>query len=112
MNTPETEYRKPLQWGEVDPYRRGRSHMGMWAWLLQRVSAVLLVLFLCLHLVFTYKPYLQFVLLLTVIFHATLGLRVILLDFNLVNIKYHRWLIPWLMGFGLILFIVAWAVIY
>lgn len=112
MNTPDLEYRKPLQWGEVDPYRRGRSHVGMWAWLLQRVSAVLIVLFLCLHLVFTYKPYLQFLLLLTVIFHASLGIRVILLDFNLVNIRHQRWLIPWLMGLGLVLLAVAWIVIY
>ena len=112
MNTPEMEHRKPLQWGEVDPYRRGRTHVGMWAWLLQRISAILIVVFLCLHLVFTYKPYLQFLLLLTVIFHATLGIRVILLDFNLVNIKYQRYLIPWLLGIGLVLLTFVWLAIY
>ncbi|MDR2801102.1 MAG: succinate dehydrogenase [Desulfovibrio sp.] len=111
MNT-EPEYRKPLQWGEVDPYRRGRSHAGMWAWLFQRVSAVLIIVLLTLHIVFTYKPYLQFLLLLTVIFHATLGVRVMLLDFNLVNIKYQRWLIPWLLGAGLIILAFVWCVIY
>ena len=103
MNTPDLEYRKPMQWGEVDPYRRGRSHVGMWAWLLQRVSAIFIVVFLCLHVFFTYKPYLQFLLLLTVVFHAALGLRVILLDFNLVNVKHQRWLIPWLLGIGLVI---------
>ncbi len=112
MDTSQLKYRKPLQWGEIDPYRRGRSHVGMWAWLLQRVSAVLIVVFLCLHLGFTYKPYLQFLLLLTVIFHASLGIRVILLDFDMVNIRHHRWLIPWVLGFGLALFALAWAVIY
>ena len=29
MNMSELEYRKPLQWGEIDPYRRGRTHVGM-----------------------------------------------------------------------------------
>ena len=50
MNMSELEYRKPLQWGEIDPYRRGRTHVGMWAWLLQRVSAVFIVFLLVLHL--------------------------------------------------------------
>ena len=112
MNTPDLEYRKPLQWGEVDPYRRGRSHVGMWAWLLQRVSAIMIIVFLCLHVVFTYKPYLQFLLLLTVVFHAALGLRVILLDFNLVNVKHQRWLIPWILGAGLVILGLVWCFIY
>lgn len=112
MNTPDLEYRKPLQWGEIDPYRRGRSHVGMWAWLLQRVSAIMIIVFLCLHVVFTYKPYLQFLLLLTVVFHAALGIRVILLDFNLVNVKHQRWLIPWLLGIGLVILTLVWCFIY
>jgi succinate dehydrogenase / fumarate reductase cytochrome b subunit len=41
---------------------------------------------LALHITLTYKPWLQFLLLLAVTFHAALGLRVILLDFNLVNV--------------------------
>lgn len=112
MKTPEMEYRKPLQWGEIDPYRRGRTHVGMWAWLLQRISAVLIIVFLCLHLVYTYKPFLQFMLLLTLVFHAALGVRVIILDCNLVNIKHQRYLIPVVLGIGLVLFTVAWLAIY
>ena len=112
MNTPDMEYKKSLQWGEVDPYRRARTHAGMWAWLLQRISALFIVLFLFLHLCFTYKPYLQFLLLLMVVFHAALGIRVILLDFNLVNIKYQKYLIPILLGAGLIILTFIWAVIY
>lgn len=100
MNMSELEYRKPLQWGEIDPYRRGRTHVGMWAWLLQRVSAVFIVFLLVLHLCFTYKPYLQFLLLLAVAFHASLGLRVILLDFNLAKISSARRLVPWTLGLG------------
>lgn len=112
MKTPELEYRKPLQWGEIDPYRRGRSHVGMWAWLLQRISAILIVACLCLHVFIPYKPYMQFILLLMVTFHATLGLRVILLDFNLVNVKHQRWLIPVLLAFGLAVLAFAWVSIY
>ncbi len=112
MKTPEMESRKPLQWGEIDPYRRGRTHIGMWAWLLQRISAVLIVVFLCLHLVYTYKPFLQFILLMTLVFHAALGIRVIILDCNLVDIKHQRYLIPVVLGIGLVLFTIAWFAIY
>lgn len=112
MKTPEMESRQPLQWGEIDPYRRGRTHVGMWAWLLQRISAVFILLFLGLHLAYTYKPFLQFMLLLTLVFHAALGIRVIILDCNLVNIKHQRYLIPWVLGIGLTIMAVVWFAIY
>jgi succinate dehydrogenase/fumarate reductase cytochrome b subunit len=106
------EYRKPLQWGEFDPNRRRNMYMGMWAWMWQRISALAIVVLLALHLTLTYKPWLQFLLLLAVTFHATLGLRVILLDFNLVNVKYQRALIWGLTGLGLVVFILIWKSIY
>ena len=112
MNTPELDYRKPMQWGEIDPYRRGRAHVGMWAWLLQRVSAVFVVVLLILQLCFTYKPYIQFLLLLAVTLHASLGIRVILLDFNLAKITSARRLVPWTLGLGLIAALIAWFAIY
>ena len=34
------QYRKHLRWNEHDPYRRQRTPLSMWAWLLQRVSAL------------------------------------------------------------------------
>ena len=37
-----------------------------------------------------------------------LGLRVILLDFNLVNVKYQRALIWGLTGLGLVVFVLIW----
>jgi succinate dehydrogenase / fumarate reductase cytochrome b subunit len=106
------EYRKPLQWGEFDPNRRRNLYVGMWAWMWQRISALAIVVLLALHLTLTYKPWLQFLLLLAVTFHATLGLRVILLDFNLVNVKYQRALIWGLTGLGLVVFILIWKSIY
>lgn len=59
---------------------------GMWAWLFQRVSAILILLFLTLHFFLPYRRPLQFLLLLVVAFHASLGLRVILVDLG-ANVK-------------------------
>jgi len=53
---------------------------GMWAWLLQRVSAILILLFLTLHFFLPYRRPLQFLLLLFVALHAALGIRVFLID--------------------------------
>jgi len=103
-----TNYRKPLQWGEFDPNRRKNMFVGMW----QRISAIAIVFLLALHVTLTYKPWLQFLLLLAVTFHATLGLRVILLDFNLVNVKYQRALIWGLTGLGLVVMAIIWQSIY
>jgi succinate dehydrogenase/fumarate reductase cytochrome b subunit len=106
------EYRKPLQWGEFDPNRRKNIYVGMWAWMWQRISALAIIVLLALHITLTYKPWLQFLLLLAVTFHAALGLRVILLDFNLVNVKYQRALIWGLTGLGLVVFVLIWKSIY
>jgi succinate dehydrogenase / fumarate reductase cytochrome b subunit len=51
-------------------------------------------------------------LLLAVTFHATLGLRVIFLDFNLVHVKYQRALIWGLTGLGLVVFMLIWKSVY
>ena len=106
------EYRKPLQWGEFDPNRRKNMYVGMWAWMWQRISALAIIVFLALHITLTYKPWLQFLLLLAVTFHAALGLRVILLDFNIVNVKYQRALIWGLTGLGLVVFVLIWKSVY
>jgi len=104
--------RKPLQWGELDPHRRENAKIGMWAWLWQRISALAIVVLLALHVTLTYKLFIQFLLLLTVTFHATLGLRVILLDFNLVDVKYQRALIWGLMALGLVVMSIIWISIH
>ena len=111
MNMSELEYRKPLQWGEIDPYRRGRTHVGMWAWLLQRVSAVFIVFLLVLHLCFTYKPYLHL---------ASVGRGLPCFagparhpsDFNLAKISSARRLVPWTLGLGVAAVVIAWFAIY
>jgi succinate dehydrogenase / fumarate reductase cytochrome b subunit len=106
------EYRKPLRWGELDPHRKESTKAGMWAWIAQRVSALAIVVLVALHLTLTYKPILQFLLLLAVTFHAALGLRVVLLDFRLVDVKYQRALIGGLLGLGLVVMLTIWFAIY
>jgi succinate dehydrogenase/fumarate reductase cytochrome b subunit len=101
-------YRGPLQWGEMDPQRNLNTPIGMWAWILQRISALAIIVFLGLHLTLTYKPIIQFLLLTTVVFHAALGLRVILLDFNLVNVRYQKLLIAGLLMLAVILMLIIW----
>ncbi len=105
-------YRKHLRWGEHDPHRTVNTPLGMWAWLMQRISALALVVLIGLHVALPYKPFVQFVLLLTVTFHATLGLRVILLDFNLVSVRHHRKLAWGLVGCGLVVMLFVWRSIY
>jgi len=108
----EIHQRQPLTWGEHHPNRWKNTPVGMWAWILQRISALAIIFFLALHLTLTYKPLLQFLLLLTVTFHAALGLRVILLDFNLVNVKYQKALIAGLGATGILMFTIVWSGIY
>ena len=108
----EVRQRQPLKWGELDPNRWKNSSVGMRAWIWQRISALAIIFFLALHLTLTYKPLIQFLLLLTVTFHAVLGLRVILLDFNLVNVKYQKALIAGLVATGFLMVIIIWSGIY
>ena len=106
------QYREPLSKGELDVNRWRNTQVGMWAWIWQRISALAIILFLGLHLTLTYKPVIQFLLLMTVTFHAVLGLRIILLDFNIVNVKYQKALIAGLAALGIFLFIIIWTRIY
>ena len=106
------QYRPPLKWGELDPNRRRNTQVGMWAWIWQRISALAILLLLGLHVTITYKPMIQFLLLVTVLFHAVLGLRVILLDFNLVNVKYRNAILIGLAGLGVVMLAIIWTGIY
>jgi succinate dehydrogenase / fumarate reductase cytochrome b subunit len=106
------QYRPALQWGEFDPNRRKSTPVGMWAWIWQRISAVAIVFLLGLHITLTYKPLIQFLLLTVVMFHAVLGLRVILLDFNLINVKYQKALIAGLTALGVVMVAIIWNGIY
>ena len=107
-----SEHRKALRWGELDPHRQEHTRIGMWAWLAQRISALAVVVLLALHVTLTYKPLLQFLLLIAATFHAALGVRIILLDFKIVDAKYQRALIWGLLALGLVVFLATWLSIY
>jgi succinate dehydrogenase hydrophobic anchor subunit len=105
-------YRNPLKRGEMDPHRTENTAAGMWAWMFQRGSAVALIVLVGLHLALTYNRVVQFLLLLVISFHAALGLRVILLDFNLVPVKHHRMLIFGLLAVASAATATIWVTIY
>ncbi len=71
-----------------------------------------ILVLLTLHITLPYKPVIQFLLLLVVTFHAALGIRVILLDFNLVSIKYRSRLVWGLLACGIAIMIFVWRSIY
>ena len=106
------KYRPHLRWNEQDPYRRRHTPASMWAWLWQRISALLILVMLALHIWMPYKQVIQLLLLLVVTFHATLGLRVILLDFNLVSVRHQKKLAVGLPIAGLIVLAIVWKAIY
>lgn len=67
------------------------TFIGMWAWLFQRISAILIILFLTLHFLLPYRRPLQFLLLLVVTVHASLGIRVLLIDLG-ANVRTQKFL--------------------
>ena len=109
---PGIQYRRPLIRAEIDPDRWRSTQVGMWAWLWQRISALAIIVFLALHLTLTYRPLIQFLLLLVVVFHGALGLRVILLDFGVVSVKYQKALIAGLGVLGIAMLAIIWTGIY
>jgi len=89
--------------GDLQVWRR--TLPGMWAWLFQRVSAILILFFLILHFFLPYRRPLQFLLLLVVAFHASLGIRVFLIDLG-ASVKSQKVLFVvflFLAAFGLVM---------
>jgi succinate dehydrogenase / fumarate reductase cytochrome b subunit len=106
------EFRYPLRRYELDPNRWRSTQAGMWAWLWQRISALAIIVLLAIHVTLPHRPLIQFLLLLAVVSHVTLGLRVILLDFGLVNVIYQKALIGGLAALGAVIFVLVWTGIY
>ncbi len=105
--TGETLFAKELKkdWADVQAWRA--THVGMWAWLLQRVSAILLVVLLAIHISYPYRLLTQFLLLMTAVFHAGLGIRVMVLDLG-IGIKYQKALFWLLTLLGVLTFALLW----
>ena len=86
---------------------RGRR-AGLWAWLVQRGAAVLLLGVIALHLRDPFVRPVQAVLLALVLLHGLLGVRAILLDVGL-PVRLHRALFAGALVLGVLLFVLVWG---
>jgi succinate dehydrogenase hydrophobic anchor subunit len=80
------------------------AYLGMWTWLFQRASSLVLMVLLPWHWVNPYSRPVRIAVLFFVIFHAAAGVRVMLTDFGLAE-RWHRGLVWALAGVGLIIFL-------
>lgn len=83
------------------------TFLGMWAWLGQRISAILIIVFLTLHFLLPYRRPIQFLLLLVLVAHASLGIRVMLIDLG-ANVKTQKFLFIVLLLAGLFFLVWIW----
>jgi succinate dehydrogenase hydrophobic anchor subunit len=81
---------------------------GMWAWLIQRAAAILLIVVIALHLLNPFRRGVQAALLALVLVHALLGVRSLLLDFGLAH-RWHRLLLGLALALAVALFAAVWA---
>ena len=81
---------------------------GMWAWLIQRAAAVLLLLVVALHLTNPFRRGVQAALLALVLLHALLGVRALLLDFGL-PLRWHRALFVLALVMTATIFVTVWT---
>ena len=80
----------------------------MWAWLIQRAAAVLLLVVIALHLVNPFRREVQAMLLALALLHALLGVRALVLDFG-VPLRWHRALFAGAVALAFTLFVTVWS---
>src|SRR3989454_11892812 len=80
----------------------------MWAWLIQRAAAVVLLVVVAVHLVNPFRRGVQAALLLLVLVHALLGVRAVLLDFGL-PVRWHGALFVLALVLSAGVFALVWA---
>ena len=83
------------------------AYLGMWTWLTQRVSAILLLVLLPWHWVNPYSRPVRVLVLAVVIAHAMAGIRVMLTDVGLAE-RFQRGLVWILAACGLVIFCYFW----
>jgi succinate dehydrogenase hydrophobic anchor subunit len=81
---------------------------GMWAWLIQRAAAVLLLVVIALHLVNPFRRGVQAALLALALLHALLGVRSLLLDVGL-PLRWHRVLFVLALLLAAAIFVAVWS---
>ena len=79
-------------------------YLGMWTWLWQRVSSVILIVLLPWHWINPFYRPVRIAVLFFVIFHAMAGIRVMMIDFGLAE-RWHRSLVWMLAGVGVVVFL-------
>jgi succinate dehydrogenase hydrophobic anchor subunit len=94
------------EWTSVEGWRGTRA--GMWAWLIQRAAAILLLAVVAAHLANPFRRGVQAALLALVLIHALLGVRALLLDFGL-PVRWHRTLFAAALVLAALIFVVVWT---
>lgn len=94
------------EWASVEGWRDTKA--GMWAWLIQRAAAVVLLLVVALHLSNPFARPVQATLLALVLLHALLGVRALLLDFGL-PVRWHRALFGAALALAVVIFAGVWS---
>jgi succinate dehydrogenase hydrophobic anchor subunit len=94
------------EWTSAEGWRGTRA--GMWAWLIQRAAAILLLVVVAAHLVNPFRRGVQAALLALVLLHALLGVRALLLDVGL-PLAWHRALFVAALALAAGLFVAVWA---
>jgi succinate dehydrogenase hydrophobic anchor subunit len=92
-------------WTSPEGWRDTKA--GMWAWLIQRGAAIVLLALIALHLANPFRREVQAALLALALLHALLGVRSILLDFG-VPLRWHRALFAGALALAALLFAVVW----
>jgi succinate dehydrogenase hydrophobic anchor subunit len=100
--------RSPSRFPTPLPAAGRPAYLGMWTWLFQRASSLVLMVLLPWHWVNPYSRPVRIAVLFFVIFHAAAGVRVMLTDFGLAE-RWHRGLVWALAAVGLVTFVYfAW----
>jgi succinate dehydrogenase hydrophobic anchor subunit len=93
-------------WTSREGWRDTRA--GMWAWLIQRAAAVLLLVVIALHISNPFVRAVQAALLGLALLHALLGVRALVLDFG-APVRWHRPLFAAAIVLAAVLFAAVWA---
>jgi succinate dehydrogenase hydrophobic anchor subunit len=81
---------------------------GMWAWLIQRAAAILLLAVIAAHLVNPFRRGVQAALLSLALLHALLGVRALVLDVG-APVRWHRPLFVTALALAAAIFVAVWA---
>ena len=93
------------EWTSPEGWRGTRS--GMWAWLIQRAAAIVLLVVIALHLANPFVRSVQAALLALALLHALLGVRALVLDFG-APLLWHRPLFALAVVLAAGIFVLVW----